>query len=482
MLLTPQGKLANKIDRIMLLSIWATKIQEESLEKSLCDEHKVIIAGIGKPTFPINEFLAKAATIYWTELWSRAQEARYLLNAYQMVSPSKLEQSIDAAVGYGDPMGDCNARIMMASALSRWYETIIKPDNILFTVGGAGGLDVVFKILRAKDPKGIILTPFPHYSLYKGSSDQNYLFPIPLMEQTGYQLTAEIFLSSLNKAIEYAEQNNTKVVAFLFCDPNNPLGTVINDVELQKIADILRENPDLLIILDEAYAELCFHRKKHISLLTIAPDLSSRIILLRSATKAFSAAGERMAVLVTSNDDLMTDLLQENINTYGHAPRSLQNAFAYAMDKLDEFELAAINKYYREQVNYVARRIDELGIAMPDKSYEVNGTFYIVCDLSEMFGLELPEITKCALNKIGKIETDEDIAYYLLFSDKIMIAPLSYYGLPSDKGWMRITCSGGHYELSVLMNRLENRVLSVRAARNTYGADISDGSTISIVD
>lgn len=98
-LLTPQGKTADKVDRIMLMAMWAAKLQEEILENNPHDDRKVIIAGIGKPTFPINEYLAKSAMMYWTNLWSQAQEARHLLNGYQMALPSiwKIQLTLPSA-------------------------------------------------------------------------------------------------------------------------------------------------------------------------------------------------------------------------------------------------------------------------------------------------------------------------------------------------------------------------------------------------
>lgn len=76
--------------------------------------------------------------------------------------------------------------------------------------------------------------------------------------------------------------------------------------------------------------------------------------------------------------------------------------------------------------------------------------------------MDLPPITQNALNKTGKIKTDEDIAYYLLFNDRLMITPLSYFGLSKYHGYMRITCSGGLEELQDLMNRLETRLTEAR--------------------
>lgn len=476
MLLTPTGKPAGKTDRIMLLAIWARYLREKMQRGQELKCPPIITAGLGRPTFPVNEYAAKAAQNYWSALWSKSQEARHLLNgdSFGIKNQNDKIAKMEAVINYGDPKGDEDARLKMAEALTRWYNdrVTIKADDVLFIVGGVAGLHIVSKVINGKFPNGVILTPFPHYSLYTGAHGENNLYPIPVMQEKGYRLTAKLFAASLEKAISSAKQNNTVVSAFLLCDPNNPLGTTIDQKELQKIAEILRNYPDIFIILDEAYAEMRLYDNNCLSLLTIAPDLKDRIILIRSATKALSAAGERMAVIVTFNASLMGSLLEENINIYGHAPRSLQHAFAEAMDKLDAIELAQLNRYYREQTEYVAKRLTTMGAAMPDPNYRVTGTFYVVGDFSDLIGLDLPEETARALNKRGKIQTDEDIAYYLLFNDGVMIAPLSYFGpymrgLPDQSAYMRITCSGGPEELKTLMDRLENRLVVARKIKQS---------------
>ena len=72
-----------------------------------------------------------------------------------------------------------------------------------------------------------------------------------------------------------------------------------------------------------------------------------------------------------------------------------------------------------------------------------------------------------ALGKTGQVKTNEELAYYLLFSDSIMLAPASYFGLPKQSGVMRITCSGTEAELCDLMDRLESRLLEARHSKKT---------------
>lgn len=206
-----------------------------------------------------------------------------------------------------------------------------------------------------------------------------------------------------------------------------------------------------------------YQGKFEISLLSVAPELKDRIILMRSATKALSAAGERMAVVIAFNDSFMTDLVQVNVNINGHAPRSLQYVFAEAMENLDHIELENLRKFYGPQVEYAFNRVAKMGAALPKSElYRPEGSFYVIADLKDLFGQEMSAETARALDKTGKISTDEELIYSLLFDNGVSIAPLSYFGLSKYLGYVRITCSGGEQELEQLMNRLENRLLIAR--------------------
>lgn len=159
---------------------------------------------------------------------------------------------------------------------------------------------------------------------------------------------------------------------------------MLGEKELKKIAKVLRAYPELTIILDEAYAEMVLDGTQHVSLLKVAPDLKKRIILMRSATKGLSAAGERMAVTMAFNNQLMNSILQHSIRTYGHAPRSLQIAYAETMKNFNDEDRIKLNNFYREKVDYVKKRLADMGAAMPDPEYQVTSTFYILGDLSEL--------------------------------------------------------------------------------------------------
>lgn len=454
-MLTPEGLSANKTDKIMLLAMWANalKIENDNSTSHNIKKNQMIFAGIGKPTYPINPYIIQSQLSYWKRI------ERLAKNSFD----HKKTAIESAAIDYGDPYGDINSRIIMASAMSKWYGVSIKPNNIIFTAGGAGALRVIFEtfnLIYKNHPKYRVITPFPHYTLYADNSHQ--LHPIDVMRELGYKLTAQSLLNSIEKAYVLAKSDNAYPRFFLLCNPNNPLGTIVSKDELEKIAEVLRKYPEIFIVLDEAYAEMSFEIVKIPSLLALAPDLKDRIIILRSATKALSAAGERMAILIAFNDKILGKLLDKNIGIIGHAPRSGQIAYSEAMANFtDEIHQNLID-FYKQKVEYVTVRLKQMGAQMPDPEYKVNGTFYILGDFSDLLGMNLPENAERALEKIGLVRTNEDIAYYLLFKDSLMIAPTSYFGLPKNNGYMRITCSGSQEELIEMMDRLESRLFYAR--------------------
>ena len=437
-MLTPEGKPAKKIDKVMLLNMWAKFLAKEPEKKTNSINQSMIYAGMGKPTYPLHPDTSKFLATYWNK-------------------------HNGEAIDYGDPQGDLEARELMSKAMSNWYGHQINANDILFTVGGVGALHSIFAALKsyyADIPNFRVITPFPYYTLY--ADNDLRLHPIPVMDNPGYRLNAESLLKSIQSAETLAKEDLGYPRALLLCDPNNPLGSVLGEKELKKIAEVLRAYPDLTIILDEAYAELVLDGTKHVSLLTVAPDLKSRIILMRSATKGLSAAGERMAITLAFNPSIMISILEHSIRNYGHAPRSLQMAYAKTMENFTDAHRIEINNFYRQKVDYVRKRLAEMGAVMPDSQYQVQGAFYILADFKELMGEPLPPEASRILEKKGTICSDEDIAYTLLDTDNLMVSPASYYGVNKNHGYLRITCSAELETLHDLMDRLEQHLRQIR--------------------
>ncbi|KTD49815.1 pyridoxal phosphate-dependent aminotransferase [Legionella quateirensis] len=456
-MITPYGQPGNQIEKVMLLSMWANYLDQQQINKKELS-NKFIFAGIGKPTYPVNHHTVKAYKKYWDRLESLAE---------QWHDGTQFDNE-GSAIGYGDPHGDKQAKAIMAEAMSAWYGAEILAKNVLFTVGGIGGLRIIFDVLNsfyATHTKYRVITPFPHYSAY-ANNPHHILHPIDVMSEAGYQLTARALEKSIQNALILAAQDGIQPRAVLICNPSNPLGTIINEEELENIAKTLRKYPELFIIFDEAYAEMNFVDIP--SFLNSAPDLKNRTIILRSATKALSAAGERMAVILAFDDLIINELIRQQITSYIHSPRSAQIAYAETMINFSSADRRSMSSYYQSKVEYVMKRLKDMGAQMPCPNYKVEATFYALGDFSDLMGMEIPKEAETVLNKTGIIQTGEELVYSLLFKDLIMLAPLSYFGLAEDCGYLRITCSANTDELKEMMDRLEQRLLEARLLKNQF--------------
>jgi aspartate aminotransferase/aminotransferase len=470
---------AGDIDRTMLLSIWVKYLEQRG--------RKIIFAGMGNPTYPINRDIVSEELRYWADVLQKSQDASEALDEYSRLladgddaeaeTSLNLVAAINGTVPYANPSGIIDARTIAAEALNKWYPNLTaKADDILLPVGGSSALYAIFDFINeSKDPNGVIVTAFPYYSLYKGNKGQNNLHPIHVMQEPGYKLTAH----ALEESLKVADRDGLPINAYLFCDPNNPLATVTDKEEWVKIALLLRErlkheqslplDKRTPIVVDEAYAEMGLF-KKPTSLLTVlmetAPELLNHVILMRSATKGLSAAGERMALLYSANSAFINKCLTPGLNIYGHMPVSAHRSFAQGLNGLTENKLKKMRDYYAPQVKLVCDRAEAIGVNMPDPLYKPEGTFYILLDLHELIGARLNADAKAAVGDKEFIENDQDICYHLLFEEGVMIGPISYSGINAKKGFVRVTCSGGYQQLNLLMDKISDQITRARKAKN----------------
>lgn len=454
MLYKPNGTPAGDLDRLILLNIWAHHLDESRLPGS----QEMIYAGLGKPSYLLNEDLVASGLKYWHDLEELLCKTKHKIASSSLSEEEACEEIILAstAIDYLLPAGEESAKAAMATALSHWYgpHVSISPEDLIFTVGGAAAIRLIFRLVHSIHSYGKILTPCPYYSLYCNAGHQNHFYFINLMGEPGYRLSAKAVERELCKIQEQSAQHAHPISAILFCDPNNPMGYVVGEDEWKKIAELLKgTSADIPIILDEAYAELVLHGS-HTSLLTVAPELKHRLIVMRSATKGFSASGERMAVMLCFNEKWREELLNETVLSYSHAPKSLQIAYAEAMKYFTQKKAADMASFYRLQVNFVQAKLKRLNLQMPDPAYHVEGAFYVIADLSALLGRPIPLAAKAALGREGAMMTDEDICYSLLFNDHIMLAPFSCFGGDPYRGLVRITCCGGIKCLDEMFSRL----------------------------
>jgi len=186
------------------------------------------------------------------------------------------------------------ARFMSRKILGRE----IAPLHVAALAGAGSVLEILFHALA--DAGDAVLVPTPSYAGFWGdleTRDEISILPVHTTSEEGFRLTPE----RLEQALR---ESKRRVRALLFTSPNNPLGTVYREEELEAILRF-SERAGIHVVFDEIYALSVFGRTPFTSVAKRRPSLGDFVHIVWAFSKDFAASGLRCGTLVTENRDLM---------------------------------------------------------------------------------------------------------------------------------------------------------------------------------
>lgn len=194
--------------------------------------------------------------------------------------------------GYMSNAGYEDVRDGLAQSLNRRFGTAFGRNNILMTVGAAGGLNVILKTFLNPGEEVIVFAP---YFLEYGSYVRNYdgvLVVVPPDTST--------FQPDLN-AFKKKLTNRTKAV--ILNTPNNPTGVIYTEQTLKDIAGVLEEKEreyghSIILISDEPYRELVYDG----AAVPYVTKYYKNTAVCYSYSKSLSLPGERIGYLVIPDE------------------------------------------------------------------------------------------------------------------------------------------------------------------------------------
>jgi len=250
--------------------------------------------GLSSPASPIRKLvpLADQARARGVKVWG--------LNIGQpdIATPERMWEAAikerPKVLAYSPSTGIAELRRALSAYYAR-HQVELSPDEIIVTSGGSEA--ILFAFASLADPGDEVLIPEPLYANYLGFGSMLGLrvVPIPTQASEGYHLPPREV---------WEERLTSKTRAILFCNPGNPTGTVYNESEIEMVLEMARDW-GLWIVADEVYREFCYDGRKHRSILTWTQE-SSRVILVDSISKRFSACGARIGCLGSRNPELIT--------------------------------------------------------------------------------------------------------------------------------------------------------------------------------
>ena len=154
--------------------------------------------------------------------------------------------------GYMPNTGFPSVREKIASSLNKRFGTSFTSENIIMTVGAAGGLNIILKTLL--NPGDEVITFAPFFGEYR-----NYVanFEGELVVVPPNTINFQPDLAAFEKLI----RPQTKAV--IINSPNNPTGVVYSEETIKRLSSILEEkqkefSSSIYLISDEPYRELVY--------------------------------------------------------------------------------------------------------------------------------------------------------------------------------------------------------------------------------
>ncbi|MHB8073842.1 pyridoxal phosphate-dependent aminotransferase [Desulfosporosinus fructosivorans] len=240
--------------------------------------------------------------------------------------------------GYMNNSGYEDVRAAIAKSINDKFSTAFTQNNIIMTVGAAGGLNVIFKTLL--NPGDEVITFAPFFGEYR-----NYV------KNFGGELVI-ITPNTINfqpNLEEFKEKITPRTKAVIINSPNNPTGVIYSEATIIKLSEILNEKQkefgtDIYLVSDEPYRELAYDNAE-------VPYLSKyyeNTIIGYSFSKSLSLPGERIGYLVIPDqvadyeDIISAANIANRILGFVNAPSLFQRVVAKCLDA--KVDIATYNR------------------------------------------------------------------------------------------------------------------------------------------
>ena len=177
----------------------------------------------------------------------------------------------------------------------------VKPTNVVVVPGGK---PIMFYVIVALIEDGDeVVMPNPAFPIYESMVRCMGGVPrfVPLKESEGFAFDMDTFASSLNA--------KTRLV--ILNSPGNPTGGVQPQAQIEEIARLLQQWPDVVVLSDEIYSRILYEGS-HFSIASL-PGMQDRTVILDGYSKTYAMTGWRLGYGVM-NEEFAKQITNLQIN------------------------------------------------------------------------------------------------------------------------------------------------------------------------
>jgi aspartate aminotransferase len=295
---------------------------------------------------------------------------------------------------------------------------------------GAGGKQVIFNaILSTINPGDEVLIPAPYWVSYPdivllaGGTPKIVICD----EKDEFKITSQKLKKNLNSKTKWIILNS----------PSNPTGSCYSKDEIDVIADILKDYPEVMVMSDDIYEHVVYDNFKFY---TIAQNknVTDRTLTINGVSKSYAMTGWRIGYAGGPKDLIKAMAKIQSQSTTN--PSSISQAAAVEALNGDQSFIKDRSDAFKERRDFVVSKLNKInGI----KCLNPQGAFYVFPSCKGCIGKTHSEL--------GEIKNDTDFVSKLLESTGVAVVQGSAFGL---EGFFRISYATSMTNLEKAVERI----------------------------
>ncbi|MFT7612780.1 MAG: aspartate aminotransferase [Parvicellaceae bacterium] len=388
-------KLANRINRLEESATIAMARKSRELKAQGRD---IISLSLGEPDFDTPDFIKDAAKDAIDNNFTK----------YMAVN------------GYED------LRTSICAKFKRDNNLDYTEDQIVVSTGAKQSIaNVVMSIINPGDE---VIVPAPYWVTYVEIIKM--AGGIPVIIHAGIDNDFKMSAAQFTAAI------SPKTRMMIFSSPCNPTGTVYTEDELGDLADVIAENPDMVVLSDEIYEHINFTGQHH----SIAQfsGVKDQVVTINGVSKAFAMTGWRLGYIGAPLWIAKACTKMQGQFTSGAC--GITQRAAKAAVEADPSVTHEMRDAFLKRRDLVLSRLEKIeGV----KTNLPPGAFYVFPDISHYFGTSGNGMS---------VNNASDMSLYLLEAANVALVTGAAFG---DPDCIRISYAASEEILTEALNRIE---------------------------
>ena len=218
--------------------------------------------------------------------------------------------------------------------------------------------------------------------------------------------------------------------------PSNPTGVSYSGAELQDLAEVLVEHPNIIILTDDIYEHILWGQDDFKNIVNVCPELAGRTVVVNGVSKAYSMTGWRIGYL--GGPASLVKAAQKIQSQSTSNPSSVSQYAAVAALNGDQTYIRESTAIFKQRHDFVLAGLNSIDGVECTAS---DGTFY---SFPNMQGV---------INRLDGINNDAKLGEYLLEQAEVALVPGSAFGA---NGYMRLSYATSMENLETALQRLKD--------------------------